>query len=68
MSEKVQVTVKSGPIEGIRKTTRLDTPYISFQKIPYAKPALGQLRFKVNLLNLSHSYLIFFDRLGSRTR
>lgn len=48
MADKVQVTTKSGPVEGIEKKTRLNTDYISFQRIPYAKPALGHLRFKVS--------------------
>lgn len=47
MADKVQVTTKTGPIEGIEKKTRLGTDYISFQKIPYAKPPVGHLRFKV---------------------
>lgn len=47
MADKVQVTTRTGPVEGIEKKTRLGTDYISFQKIPYAKPPVGHLRFKV---------------------
>lgn len=43
------VETNSGRIRGLRKTTLLKKiPYYSFKGIPYAKPPIGDLRFKVN--------------------
>lgn len=40
---------KNGQIRGLRKTTLLkNIPFYSFKGIPYAKPPVGKLRFKVN--------------------
>lgn len=45
---KVIETV-NGKIRGILNTTLLNgVPFYSFRGIPYAKPPIGNLRFKVN--------------------
>lgn len=36
-----------GKVRGVRKTTALDSEYISFYGIPYGTPPVGELRFKV---------------------
>lgn len=41
------VNARNGPIRGILKTTIRNVPYYSFKGIPYAKPPIGDLRFKV---------------------
>ncbi|XP_031625526.1 uncharacterized protein LOC116342165 [Contarinia nasturtii] len=41
------VTTKSGPVKGqLEKTVWLEKPFYSFKGIPYAKPPVGELRFK----------------------
>lgn len=43
------ITTANGPVKGIKKTSTLGTSeyeYYSFQGIPYAKPPIGNLRFK----------------------
>lgn len=35
-----------GPVKGIKKTSVLNTEYLSFQGVPYIKPPLGKLRFR----------------------
>ena len=41
------VNTNYGEVKGIEKTSLLGTKYISFQGIPYAKPPIGDLRFRV---------------------
>ncbi|XP_054261394.1 esterase FE4-like isoform X2 [Macrosteles quadrilineatus] len=46
-SEYVELATKSGKLRGLVKTTALEKKtYQSFQGIPYAKPPIGELRFK----------------------
>lgn len=45
------VSTKYGPVKGITALSRLGRPYLSFRGIPYAKPPIGKLRFKVNQFN-----------------
>lgn len=40
------VVTRYGPIRGIQKTAATGVDYLSFQRIPYAKPPVGELRFK----------------------
>jgi hypothetical protein len=47
MAETYIVRVAQGKLRGGRVTTNTGTPYYSFQGIPYAKPPVGELRFKV---------------------
>lgn len=42
------VNTKSGPVEGVKEKTFLaNQTYLSFKGIPYAKPPIGELRFRV---------------------
>lgn len=47
---KYVVHTTNGSIRGIPKLSILHTEYISFQKIPYAQPPIGKLRFRVRFL------------------
>ncbi|XP_075975054.1 esterase FE4-like [Anticarsia gemmatalis] len=44
--ESIQVNVAQGTLEGQIATTVLNEKYYSFKGIPYAKPPVGELRFK----------------------
>lgn len=46
-SEVITVTTKSGPVKGYKIASGFDYRYINFIGIPYAKPPVGDLRFKV---------------------
>lgn len=46
--EKPQVTVQQGILEGIALKTESGFSYNGFLGVPYAKPPIGNLRFKVN--------------------
>lgn len=45
MSSNPIVSTTNGPVQGIQKKSSLGYDYYSFQKIPYAKPPVGELRF-----------------------
>lgn len=45
--ETVLVKTKNGPVRGRKRTGWPE--YISFQGIPFAKPPVGELRFKVGI-------------------
>lgn len=47
-AEDVEVTVEQGVLNGEIVTSVLGESYYSFKGIPYAKPPVGALRFKVN--------------------
>lgn len=49
MSDPV-VTVREGKVKGRIASDFDGNDFYSFQGIPYAKPPLGKLRFKVSLL------------------
>lgn len=36
-----------GPIQGVRVASQFGYQFIGFQGVPYAKPPIGDLRFKV---------------------
>uniref|UniRef100_A0A182JVC2 Carboxylic ester hydrolase n=1 Tax=Anopheles christyi TaxID=43041 RepID=A0A182JVC2_9DIPT len=40
------VSTGFGPVQGTTRTSLYGTGYVSFQGIPYAKPPVGELRFK----------------------
>lgn len=48
MSENTAiVNTANGPVKGILKTSIVGEDYYRFRGIPYAKPPVGDLRFKV---------------------
>uniref|UniRef100_A0A182JKE7 Carboxylic ester hydrolase n=1 Tax=Anopheles atroparvus TaxID=41427 RepID=A0A182JKE7_ANOAO len=40
------VNTRNGPVQGTTKTSLYGADYVSFQGIPYAKPPIGELRFR----------------------
>lgn len=46
-NRSLQVRTSGGIVQGRRALTFDGTPYWAYQGIPYAKPPLGDLRFKV---------------------
>jgi hypothetical protein len=57
------VVLKHGNLRGHRLTSRKDREIFAFQGIPYAKPPVGELRFKV-----CSQILRVFPRSVERTR
>lgn len=49
--EFVVADTVNGQVKGVKKLSCLDEEYISFQGIPFAKPPIGKLRFKVSAKN-----------------
>lgn len=49
-NNRVNVHVHEGRLIGIVKEAVHDGNYVAFQGIPYAKPPIGELRFKVNAI------------------
>lgn len=49
MSEFVLTETEYGKVRGIKKLSVLNGKYLSFTGIPYAKPPIGNLRFKVRI-------------------
>lgn len=47
-SENTIVRVKQGELRGVVEETDYGDQYLAFRGIPYAKPPIGPLRFKVN--------------------
>ncbi|ETN61216.1 esterase B1 [Anopheles darlingi] len=45
-SSELIVQTGNGPVQGTSKTSLYGVAYVSFQGIPYAKPPVGELRFK----------------------
>lgn len=51
-NEQITVSTKSGLVKGYKTSSHFDYKYFNFIGIPYAKPPIGELRFKVFI----HSY------------
>jgi hypothetical protein len=47
-----QVTVEQGALRGHYLTSRKGRQFVGFQGVPYAKPPLGEMRFKVSRLHI----------------
>lgn len=47
----VHVTTKLGTVKGISMLSRGGHKFNAFLGVPFAKPPIGDLRFKVNFLN-----------------
>lgn len=45
--ETTIIVTNYGPVKGIKKMSATGVNYYSFQRIPYARPPTGKLRFKV---------------------
>lgn len=61
--EHVEVTCPQGRLRGLVKKSEgcTETPYFSFQGIPYAKPPVGPLRFKVRSnYSCLYTYILIF--------
>jgi carboxylesterase type B len=48
MTGIVTVTVTQGALAGREETSKCQKTYYSFRGVPYAKPPVGPLRFKVS--------------------
>lgn len=48
--EYMVAETEGGQVIGVKKETCFKEEYFSFQGIPYAKPPVGKLRFKVIFL------------------
>lgn len=50
------IETNDGPVRGqLKRTVFNGNPYYAFQGIPYAKPPVGELRFKVSISNRTRS-------------
>lgn len=45
MSDFATATTFSGSVKGVKKVSGFGVDYFSFQRIPYAKPPINELRF-----------------------
>lgn len=45
-SEKTVVSTTYGPIKGVKRKSIYGQSYFSFERIPFAKPPIGELRYK----------------------
>ncbi|XP_055847644.1 esterase B1-like [Episyrphus balteatus] len=48
-NETIEVLTTKGPIRGVKRNSVYGDSYFSFENIPFAKPPLGELRFKAPL-------------------
>lgn len=71
LGDEILVTIPQGTLRGRKETSTLGDIYYSFQGIPYGKPPVGELRFKVKLFlynNYKDIVQIFkFLKLASTT-
>lgn len=47
LTELTDITIKQGKLKGVTLKSRNGTDYYAFYGIPFAKPPVGELRFKV---------------------
>lgn len=55
------VETSYGPVRGLKRTSAVGDQFFSFRGIPYAKPPVGELRFRVN----SVETIITVGRIGN---
>ena len=63
MSGDTVVRVEQGYLRGSQDVTRHGCRYYSFRGVPYAKPPIGPLRFKVNQICKKIHLQLFFKML-----
>lgn len=56
----VHVTTQLGTVKGISMLSRRGQKFNAFLGIPFAKPPIGDLRFKVNFQPFFHLLVLFF--------
>lgn len=49
----VDITIPQGRLRGYVRSSRQDREYAAFYKVPYARPPIGNLRFKVTVRYLN---------------
>lgn len=54
MSESNVVKTNYGPVRGLLRKSVVGEEYLSFRGIPYGKPPIGELRFRVSDSNQSN--------------
>lgn len=60
-SNRVVVNVREGKLIGIIDENIHGGNYIAFRGIPYAKPPVGELRFKVSAKRFWHYFILRFS-------
>nr|CAD7586926.1 unnamed protein product [Timema genevievae] len=55
--ETVKVITSKGELQGKKVSSKAGGVFYSFLGIPYAKPPVGPLRFKIPLLSIPHAHL-----------
>lgn len=61
VDNKYLVETTYGPVIGAQRTSFLGTDFLSFQSIPYAKPPVGDLRFRVSCNCLLNDSMITYS-------
>jgi hypothetical protein len=55
--KRIDVCISEGKLSGVIEESVFGDSYVAFRGIPYAKPPIGELRFKVISLSL---FLFFY--------
>lgn len=61
--EEVTVKIKSGFVKGFKISSHYDYRFFNFIGIPYAKPPVGELRFKVYSENKTVFHIVAINFL-----